>query len=180
MEKLREITQIVASNKNIHGDTAIPQTESRDEGSFNDESVTEDSNPASLMSIPSPMLSPMLASILATQDHGDNESELEQLSEATMELLRDSSEEEEDRIAVLREAEEFDSTDEETKNPVRQRRMEIEKRRQERKERRARKATKEAAVIRSDPIIGGGRASKRRRDSSITGEITAAAAAYEG
>ena len=175
LEKLREVTKLVSSYKNIHEGITTPQMEPRDEGSFNDESAIEDSNPVSLMSVPSPML----ACILAARNHGDTESELEELSGTTvMELLKDSSEEEEDRVTILRAEEvESDSTAEEETDHIKIRRLEIKKRRQKREERRARKATKEAAIIRG---VGGGRASKRRRDRSNSGEITAAAAAYEG
>ena len=180
LEKLKEMAKLVSGYKDtVEGASGSmnPQMILGDEGSFNfpsDMSAIEDSNPVSLMSVPSPML----ACILAARNHQDTESELEEISgSAVMELLRDSSEEEEDRIAVVREVQESDSTDEETMNPVKQRRMEIKKRRQERNERRARKAAKEAARI---PSVGGGRVSKRRRDSSNSGELTAAAAAYEG
>ena len=140
--------------------------------------TTMDPNPVKVILVPSPVL----ACILAMNRNGSDESDtdVDELSDTAVdELLGGSSDDKEDRESLPKEKEEMESADEEEKDPIRKRKMEIEKRRQEKKAKRAKRATKEAAVIRYNGTVGG-RASKRRRDSSDPGEISAAAAAYEG
>merc|ERR1712030_231131 len=89
MGELGKIAENAENNRNALENAVDAPVEAKYEETRN-EDMTEDSN-ASLMSIPSPALSPLLASILAVQDDGHGGTNLEQLSEATMGLLPDTS-----------------------------------------------------------------------------------------
>ena len=178
LERLREfgkLTENAENNRNVLEDAVDAPVEAKYEETRN-EDMTEDSN-ASLMSIPSPALSPLLASILAVQDDGHGGTNLEQLSEATMGLLPDTSEEDDVRMEMMRAGEVDSSSDTEEKvDHIKVKKMEIRKRREKREERRAIRDAKEAATIH-------GRASKRRRsrsDSDGGGGLAPGVAEYEG
>ena len=176
LERLRElgkITENAENNRNALESAVSAPVEAEPEARNDD--MTEDSN-ASLMSVPSPLL----ASILAVQDDGHGGTNLEQLSEETMGLLPDTSEEDDVRMEMMRagEADSSSGTEvlltEEKVNKIKVKKMQIRKRREEREERRAIRDAKEAATIH-------GRASKRRRSRSESDSgLAPGVAEYEG